>query len=783
MISLVIVNYNQGRYLGKAIASILEQTRQDWELLIWDDGSSDNSVAIARKYQQQDERIRVIAATHQGFTKGLKNAIAKTTGDYIGWVDSDDWIANTAVEETAKVLDRNAAIGMVYTDYYDVNSRGKILGTGKRCNIPYSPQRLLVDFMTFHFRLFRREVYEQTGGINTNLKYAQDYDLCLRLSEITDFARVKKPLYYYRHHRQSISYTKRKEQTQCSEQLINQALQRRGLADNYILQVEGNCFYLRKKERGTRNEEKTTTLSQSPNLPVALSKLFKTAITVLPFTAALSLQPASAQQIIPNNDGTMTVITKDGSTFNIDGGTLSGDGKNLFHSFREFGLDAGQIANFLSNPNIQNILGRINGGNASIINGLIQVSGGNSNLFLMNPSGIIFGNNASLNVPGDFTATTATGIGFGSGWFNAVGANDYLNLVGNPNSLNFANSESGVIINAGDLKVTDDSNISLTGGTVINTGTIETEGGNITIAAVPNTNRVRISQQGQLLSIEVAVPQDANGQPLAIRAMDLPNLLRGLPVDIDTGLAVAENDNVTVANSNTVIPNEPGTTIVSGKVDVSDIQSGGIGGEAQLLGDKVGLIGANVDASGDAGGGTVLAGGEYKGQGTLPTPEVTVVDSDSTIQADALQTGDGGEVIVWADQATRFYGNITARGGQVSGDGGFVETSGKEYLEARGNVDASANQGQAGTWLLDPDNITIQDGTDSNIDGNPGDPNFTTTGDNAILTPESIETSLNNGTSVTVTTGSEGVNNDPGNIIVEDNIEKTDGADASLTLQ
>ena len=769
MISLVIVNYNQERYLGKAIASILEQTRRDWKLLIWDDGSTDNSVAIAREYEQQDDRIRIIAATHQGIAKARRNAMAETTGEYIGWVDSDDWIADTALEETAKVLDSNSAIGMVYTDYYDVNSRGKVLGIGKRCNMPYSPHRLLVDFMTFHFRLLRREAYQQIGEINFNCEYTDDYDLCLRLSEVTKIERIQKPLYYYRHHGQNISYRKRKEQIKSSQHAINLALQRRGLADTYVLKVEGARFYLRKKEnkffapptpldppfnsplkKGGWGEKSPKSLplpnplqykknyssvfppvggiegggEGTNSLPLherfrgverfrekySSSNLLKTAATfiaVLPFTAAISLNPASAQQIIPNDDGTMTVITKDGSTFNIDGGTLSGDGKNLFHSFQEFGLDAGQIANFLSNPNIQNILGRINGGNPSIINGLIQVTGGNSNLFLMNPSGIIFGNNASLNVPGDFTATTATGIGFGDSWFNAVGTNDYLNLVGNPDSFNFANAESGVIINAGDLKVAEDSNISLTGGTVINTGTIETEGGNITVAAVPGTNRVRISQKGQLLSLEIAIPQNAEGEALPIRVTDLPNLLRGLPVDIDTGLEVAANDDVTVANSNTVIPNEPGTTIISGTVDASNTQPGSVGGEAHLLGGKVGLIGADVDVSGDAGAGEVLVGGDYKGQGTVPNAEVTLVDSNSEIKADALQNGDGGEVIVWADGTTAFYGNISATGGSNSGDGGFVEVSGKNNLVFDGTVDTSAINGKIGELLLDPTNIEI----------------------------------------------------------------------------
>ncbi|NEQ23456.1 MAG: filamentous hemagglutinin N-terminal domain-containing protein, partial [Microcoleus sp. SIO2G3] len=117
--------------------------------------------------------------------------------------------------------------------------------------------------------------------------------------------------------------------------------------------------------------------------------------------------PAFAQSITPAADGTQTVITPDGNRFDISGGSLSEDGTNLFHSFEQFGVQPDQIANFLSNPQITNILGRVIGGNPSLINGLIQVSDGTANLFLMNPAGIIFGTNASLNVPASFTATTA----------------------------------------------------------------------------------------------------------------------------------------------------------------------------------------------------------------------------------------------------------------------------------------------------------------------------------------------------------------------------------------
>ncbi|WP_204101727.1 MULTISPECIES: filamentous hemagglutinin N-terminal domain-containing protein, partial [Spirulina sp. CCY15215] len=87
-------------------------------------------------------------------------------------------------------------------------------------------------------------------------------------------------------------------------------------------------------------------------------------------------------------DGTGTIINYNGNTYHINGGTQAG--ANLFHSFQEFGLNPQEIANFLSNPDILNVVGRVTGGNPSIIQGLIQLTGGNSNLFLMNPSGWVF---------------------------------------------------------------------------------------------------------------------------------------------------------------------------------------------------------------------------------------------------------------------------------------------------------------------------------------------------------------------------------------------------------
>ncbi|MEH2052213.1 CHAT domain-containing protein [Nostoc sp.] len=684
LISIVIVNYNRESYLQEAIASVLAQTWQDFELLIWDDGSTDRSVAIANSYTQQDERVRVVEAENQGVAGACKAAIAQTRGTYIGILDSDDILAPTALAQTATVLNCHPEAGFVYTDYLNIDRDGKVISYGHRCNIPYSQAGLLVNFMTFHFRLMRRSVYDRVGGVNESFSCcAYDYDLCLRLSEVAQVRRVKEPLYFYRNHSQSISVTRQKEQILWSKRAIAQALWRRGLADKLQIDVEllTGRFILRRKK----------------------SLLSNIATSVLVIASLVSPRLAQAQQIVPANDGTNTIVTPNGNRLDITGGTTSRDGANLFHSFQQFGISPEQIANFQASPALQNILGRITGGNASVINGLIQVTGGNPNLFLMNPAGFIFGANASLNVPGAFTVTTANGIDFGSSWFNAIGVNDYTNLVGNPNGFAFSTNQPGAIANAGNLTVGAGQNLNLLGGTVVNTGQLSAPGGQITIASVPGENWVRLSQPGNLLSLEIQPLASSSSQPnnWTIPITSLPELL----TVGNTGLTANPDGTVKLTASNVTIPTTPGTTIVSGKVDVSSQT----GGTVTALGKRVAVIDANINASGTNGGGTVLIGGDYQGKGTLPNADRTYVDSKSVINADSNLNGNGGRVIVWGNDTTQYFGNISARGGANAGNGGFVEVSGKNSLTFNGLVNTSAINGSFGTLLLDPSTLTIID--------------------------------------------------------------------------
>jgi len=488
---------------------------------------------------------------------------------------------------------------------------------------------------------------------------------------------------------------------------------------------------------------------------------------ILPIYCILAPSQTKAQSIVPAPDGTGTITTTNGDQVDITGGSLSGNGSNLFHSFHQFGISQNQIANFISNLNIQNILSRVTGGEVSLINGLIQVSGSNANLYLMNPAGVVFGSGASLNVPASFTATTATGIGIGNHWFNAAGDNNYTLLGGNLNAFAFSTPQPGAIVNEGDLAVGTGQNLTLIGGTVVNAGELSAPEGQITLATVPGENLVRLSYPGHVLGLEVE-PIATTGnqpQPWTLPVPSLPDLLTGGNLNDATAVTVNNDGRVVLTGSGITIPSEPGSTIASGSLDVS----GETGGRVNILGDRVGVINSQINASGTNGGGTVLIGGDYQGQGTVPNALRSFVSSDSVINADALVNGSGGKVIVWADEVTEFAGEITTRGGNNAGDGGLVEVSSKDTLQFTGLVDTTAPQGMAGNLLLDPENITIDAAGTDPVSGNSlfdDNPAGTST-----ISGVTLGTAISSSGNVTLQ-----ANND---ITINDNVT----ASGSLTLQ
>ncbi len=204
------------------------------------------------------------------------------------------------------------------------------------------------------------------------------------------------------------------------------------------------------------------------------------------------------------------------------------------------------------------------------------------------------------------------------------------------------------------------------------------------------------------------------------------------------------------------------------------------GGTVEVLGDRVGLMaGSNIEVSAPIQAGTVQVGGDLKGAGIVPLAQVTYVDRNATINANAIENGNGGQVVIWGDQTLRAYGTINAKG-LGTGSGGWVETSSRGHLNVAGlkvNVQAPT---QAGTWLLDPHNVIL------NYDYQVVNPLlagiFTASSDDTIIYIPHIEDALNAGNNVTIETGSTG--NQSGNITANGfGLEFSNTIPVTLTLR
>ncbi|NEP64078.1 filamentous hemagglutinin N-terminal domain-containing protein [Moorena sp. SIO3A5] len=460
----------------------------------------------------------------------------------------------------------------------------------------------------------------------------------------------------------------------------------------------------------------------------------------------------------------------------IEGGATRGD--NLFHSFSDFNVGDLQRVYFANPAGINNILSRVTGSNISKIFGTLGVDGA-ANLFLLNPNGIVFGANSQLDVAGSFVGSTANSVVFGNGTeFSATNPEEPPLLTINITpGLQYGQNHPQPIVNAGNLAVGQGQNVTLVGGSVISTGDILASGGEINILAVPAETLVQLGQAGQILTLSTPKVPLTPSAPASVT-----EFLSSL--DHDTGVTVSSDGQVTLTDSGTVVPLEPGTVMISGTLSAANLSPGQTGGKVTVLGDNVGLFdSASIDVSGDSSGGNALIGGDFQGQGQLPLATATYIAPETTIKADAVSTGNGGLILIWSNQSTRAYGTLTALGGSQSGNGGLIETSSANFLDVTGvRVDASAPNGLAGTWLLDPRNVTLGFADTSNGTFDSNSNIFTPTGDDAVVNIPDIEAQLNAGTNVTITTGTTGAQE--GNITADGfGITKTTPGEVTLSLQ
>lgn len=201
-VSVIIPAYNCEKFIKETIGSALSQTYQNFELIIIDDGSRDNTKKIVENFN--DSRIVYIYQGNSGVSVARNNGILKAKGKYIALLDHDDLWLPEKLEKQILLFDFNNKVGIVYSDSYLINSKGKIIGSIFQYSRPYRgnvlPQLFLDNFIPCLTTVIRRDVFEKIGFFNPKFSICEEYDLFLRIAEKYEMDFIKLPLSKYRVH-------------------------------------------------------------------------------------------------------------------------------------------------------------------------------------------------------------------------------------------------------------------------------------------------------------------------------------------------------------------------------------------------------------------------------------------------------------------------------------------------------------------------------------------------------------------------------------------------------
>ncbi len=411
------------------------------------------------------------------------------------------------------------------------------------------------------------------------------------------------------------------------------------------------------------------------------------------------LSVVNGQVSARQNGNTLSITNSPGSIINWQG----------------FSIGSNEVTRFIQQSAASTVLNRVVGVDPSIILGTLQSNG---RVFLLNPNGVLFGAGSTIDVAGLVAST-----------LNLSNA-DFL-----AGRMRFTDTPGAAsVVNQGTITTPSGGQVYLVAPNVENHGVISSSQGEVILAAGKTVDLVDSGTPN--LRVQIDAPDNqavnvgqiiANSGKVGIYAGLIRNsgiiradgVVRGANGEIllkATKSATVEAGSTLSASGaagGTVTVQSGDTTLVAGAIEATG--SSGNGGTVQVLGNLAGLTdSATINVSGSTGGGNVLVGGDYQGaNAAVQNAAATYFSADATINADATDAGNGGKVILWADNATRSYGSISARGGANGGDGGFVENSGKQWLDFAARVDTRAPFGRGGMLLLDPTDITISTNTTS----------------------------------------------------------------------
>ena len=434
----------------------------------------------------------------------------------------------------------------------------------------------------------------------------------------------------------------------------------------------------------------------------------------VPPVTQTNIQPATAD----------TVVVQQSNQFEISGGqSTEGTAPNLIHQFQNFDLNSGDTANFVVDSNVANVISLIDDVQPSSINGLLELTSSDpntastANLFLVNSAGIVFGEDVSLNLPANLTATTSSGLLFQEryllstdGTISEIVLPNSLSIDGTSSSLDSSTVHSptvhdltgepngylmleditsqepfdpldplsptlpnGSIENQGNLRVSPQGSITLIGQYIQNDGSLEAPGGTVNLIATSGDNLLRISQPDSLLSLEV-IPADtlavlsSTEHSSELLATDLVQLLTGGHSEGATQIETGSDGAQILTGASSLTP-AAGTVLVRGQIDVSATTSSvqdSVPAQVNILGNQISLIGGNIQANSVSSAGTISIGGMPVVDGLTAT--YVLIDRNSTLSAASL-AANGGIIHIWADDTVEFYGKATAAGASSDLDG------------------------------------------------------------------------------------------------------------------
>jgi glycosyltransferase involved in cell wall biosynthesis len=235
-VSVIIANYNSEKYIEEAIRSILDQTFKDFELIVVDDKSTDNSISIISELAQKDNRIKLIALEHNsGVTYSRQFGLQNASGEYIAILDSDDIAHKTRIEEQVECLNNNPDVVLVASDYGVIDENGRVKKKQKKVQKNEAAIKWYLTFgncFAHSTIMFRSATAKELGGYDLNIKRGLDMELSSKLLTKGKIVALPKSLSYWRTYPKSMT----------------KSVSRKELDTNYILSVQNSVLlHLNKK--------------------------------------------------------------------------------------------------------------------------------------------------------------------------------------------------------------------------------------------------------------------------------------------------------------------------------------------------------------------------------------------------------------------------------------------------------------------------------------------------------------------------------------------------------